>query len=50
MRARTAMGPGRQIADKSYYIAELRGKMSELQRETRSLQEESERARRDAQV
>jgi intraflagellar transport protein 74 len=50
MRARTAMGPGRQIADKSYYLSELRAKMSDLQRETRSLQEESERAARDAQV
>lgn len=49
MRARTA-GPARQIADKSYFISELRSKMTEIARETRSLGDEAAKLQRDAQL
>lgn len=39
MRLKTA-GPGRQIADKSYFLSELRQKISELSKETKSMTEE----------
>ncbi len=49
MRMRTA-GPGRQIADKSYYLSELRTKMSEIGREIKALGDESTKLTRDSQV
>lgn len=48
-RMKTA-GPVRQIADKTYYLAELRTKMSEIGREIRVLTDESTKLTRDTQV
>jgi uncharacterized protein YlxW (UPF0749 family) len=44
---RVAVGPGRQIADKSYYLTRLRSKKQELQAEIDSLNSEMSRFQKD---
>jgi hypothetical protein len=41
------LGPGRQIADKSYYYNELRQKLTELNSETQRMKEELAKSTRD---
>ncbi len=47
MRSGTARGPGRRFEDKSFYMGELRRKMSELQGEINKISREVESAKEE---
>ena len=45
-----AQGPGRQIADKSYYMGELRKRCDEMQAEITKMNSEAEQFSKDSQI
>lgn len=46
----TGIGPGRQIADKSYYMVELRQRVTDITAEIDKMNQEIEQYQRDTQA